>query len=698
MTEHDVGGGFLERWRAGRIRALAAAVALATAAVSLVGPTSAAHASTAVGASDVAARTWGVNGRVLALAPAGSVVVVGGAFDALLGPSGDERAAGSVALFRPATGTFDTWPVTADGPVNAIAVDGDTVYLGGDFRHVNGVLRTSLAAVSLSQGTLLPWAPAANVAVDALAVSGGDVYIGGPFDTVTDAQGPSAVPYLARLSASDGSLDRTWSTSVTLDAPVHALLANADGSGIFVGGDFGPIGGQGYAARLTLLSTGPTAAIDPTFRSGTTNQSTRAPAHALALDGGSLLVGASGAGGGCTLQDAVTGENLWSYHTTGDVAAVAFLGPMAYCGGHFSGSGSFADQSRYKLAEVVAATGQVTSFAPRVDSALGVFALAASPAALFAGGDFTKLRSTVQPHLGMFVDGSAVSVPGTPGGLAARPGDGQVVLTWDRPDTDGGAPIRKFKIYRTLGSGKRVLLAKTKNLSFVDTTAVDGTPGDPASTYSYAVRAVNKAGTSVWSATVTAVPQAGLLITPSAPQDFTATGTLAAAVLAWTAPVTDGGTPVTAYQVLRGTTPGSLLPLTSLPADARGYSDADTVVGTRYYYAVAAVNAIGPGVMSKEASATPNTGVPGAPTLTASDPGDGSGIVLDWVASPNSGASPVARYILVRDGVRIFRGGSTTFDYTDATVLTGHTYRYQVKAVNSYGSSAWSNTVTVTGP
>ena len=643
------------------------------------------------------ARTWGVNGHVEAIAPAGDVVVVGGSFDTALSPSGDTLAVDNVALFREATGVVEAWPVSTDGPVQAVAVDGDTVYLGGDFRHVNGELRISLAAVSLSTGALLPWSPEANVWVNALAVSGGWVYLGGAFDTVTDAGGDVTAPYLARVSASDGTVDRTWSTAV-LDAAVRSLLVDAAGTGIYVGGDFSAVDGQTFASRLTLLSTGTTPDIDPVFRSGLNNQDHRAPVLDLALDGDALLMGSGGSGGGCTVQDAATGTTRWSHHATGNVAAVAFLGSMSYCGGHFSGSASFEDLTRYKLAEMVTATGEITDSRPRINSALGVWALASTGTALMTGGDFTKVGGTLQPHLGMFVDTSALQPPASPKNVEARAGDGQVVVIWDTPDTDGGAKIRKYKVYRGLGSGRLKLLTKTKGLSLVDDGVVNGSPGDPASTYRYAVRAVTSVGVSDLSTVVEAVPQAGLVITPSAPHDLVATGSLGAADLTWSPPVTDGGSPVTAYVVLRGTTSGVLSPLTTLAGDATSYTDADVSVGVRYYYAVAAVNVVGQGTASKQATASPNTGVPGPPRLTAAPSDLGPGMLLEWEPSAITGAAPVKAYVLTRDGVRIYRGNGSVLEYTDASAASGVTYRYRVRAVNDYGSSPWSDAVIVTVP
>ncbi len=71
-------------------------------------------------------------------------------------------------------------------------------------------------------------------------------------------------------------------------------------------------------------------------------------------------------------------------------------------------------------------------------------------------------------------------------------------------------------------------------------------------------------------------------------------------------------------------------------------------------------------------------------------------MLLEWVPSPIVGASPVTKYILVRDGVRVASASATTVEYTDSAVVPGRSYEYQIKALNSYGSSKWSDTVVAT--
>jgi hypothetical protein len=74
-----------------------------------------------------------------------------------------------------------TW-LRVDGEVRAIAPDdAGGWYVGGTFSAVNGLARNRIAHL-LPNGDVDPaWNPGANEAVFALAVSGGTVYAGGEF-------------------------------------------------------------------------------------------------------------------------------------------------------------------------------------------------------------------------------------------------------------------------------------------------------------------------------------------------------------------------------------------------------------------------------------------------------------------------------------------------------------------------------------
>jgi thermitase len=72
--------------------------------------------------------------------------------------------------------------------------------------------------------------------------------------------------------------------------------------------------------------------------------------------------------------------------------------------------------------------------------------------------------------------------------------------------------------------------------------------------------------------------------------------------LTWSAPGSDGGSPVTNYEVYRGTTAGGEGFLTEI-GNVLSYVDSGLARGTTYYYKVSAKNAVGEGPQSNEASA-----------------------------------------------------------------------------------------------
>jgi len=145
-------------------------------------------------------------------------------------------------------GTVLPFDVQLDGPVNALALDGGSLYLGGQFRSVNGGLaalkrdRRNLAAVDPATGLDRGWDPDADNTVRALAVDGGTVFAGGDFTTVNRGTPRSR---LAAFDAQNGTA-RGWNPGA--DAAVLSLATF--GSTVFAGGDFANAGGaprQGVA-------------------------------------------------------------------------------------------------------------------------------------------------------------------------------------------------------------------------------------------------------------------------------------------------------------------------------------------------------------------------------------------------------------------------------------------------------------------
>lgn len=187
------------------------------------------------------------------------------------------------------------------------------------------------------------------------------------------------------------------------------------------------------------------------------------------------------------------------------------------------------------------------------------------------------------------------SAPSAPQSLAATPGDGRVDLAWLAPASDGGAAVTSYEVWRGTDPASKALVATLgRVLSYADTAVTNGT------TYYYVVRAVNAAGASPDSNEAVATPAGP----PSAPQNLVATRPKGGGIrLSWTTPLTNGGAPITGYVIYRGTSSGSETPYATLGNVTVYRDDGATNRTVRYYYLVYAVNAVGQGPPSNEASA-----------------------------------------------------------------------------------------------
>ena len=169
--------------------------------------------------------------------------------------------------------------------------------------------------------------------------------------------------------------------------------------------------------------------------------------------------------------------------------------------------------------------------------------------------------------------------------------------------------------------------------------------------------------------------------------------------VSWDAPLDDGGTPITRYQVQwsadgvggwrnAGSTPDGIT-LT--------FKNTGMTFGTTRYYRVAARNSRGLSAWSDPpyASATTLSGVPGQPRLTVRAT-DANTIALTWTEPADNG-DPITRYEIQwsEDGAAnswnplVIAGASDT-SYDDSNLDPGTQRYYQVRAVNDTGEGSWS--------
>jgi hypothetical protein len=399
------------------------------------------------GVSSTALQTWQTDGIVWALAYANGVLYAGGEFGNALPPG---TPAGSttgevprtfLAAFNSTTGalitSFDpviTSTSTSSPGVYSLAVspDGQTLYVGGYFDHVNGSYRDDLAAFSTSTGALTSWDPAATSKVDAIAVSpsGSSIYLGGNFSHLDGA----ARAYAGAVDASGNLLP--WAPVV--NSTVYSLAVAPDDSQVLLGGYFQTINGVTQnAAGAVDPATGTTnvpwgANIVP-WNPGTCTSTVKN----IVISGSTAYLAAEGNGGGCFDGDFAVSLGssdslLWQNDCLGATQALEVINGYLFKGSHAHDCaytpGGFPQVNQgsgwvtWHLLDQSTATGALGHWTPATNAGtsdpgvgtLGPHAMATDGSQLFVGGDFTTVDFEAQQGFAIFPSGSGSAPPSNP--------------------------------------------------------------------------------------------------------------------------------------------------------------------------------------------------------------------------------------------------------------------------------------------
>ncbi|MDE0194537.1 MAG: fibronectin type III domain-containing protein [bacterium] len=271
-----------------------------------------------------------------------------------------------------------------------------------------------------------------------------------------------------------------------------------------------------------------------------------------------------------------------------------------------------------------------------------------------------------------------VTAPAVPAGLALAPADRQLAASWATVIDADTYDLRHKPSTGSTWTQITGITATTRTITgLTNGTAVD-----------VQVRAVNTAGTSNWSPTVTATPAAALQPPPT-PTNVRAVPGDSSTGLFWNAAA--GATGYRYRQRLSGDTDwGAAVDVGTATSSAIfGLTN-----GTTYEWQIQAYNAAGDSGWSAAVDATPVAppmlqppGAPGAPSGTAT----ATTIPAAWTA-PTTGGTPATYDLRHRAG--------TSGDWTTITGITGTSrtitgltaetsYQVEVRAVNAAGSSSW---------
>ena len=342
-------------------------------------------------------QSTGTNSTVNALAVAGSSLYVGGSFTTYRGVTAqylakvDLNTGGLDTTFTQSTGTSSS--------VSALAIAGSSLYVGGNFATYRGITASRLAKVDLNTGALdttFTQSTGANSTVNALAVAGSSLYLGGGFSTYRGV----AAQRLAKVDLNTGGLDTTFTQSTGASTTVNALAVA--GSSLYVGGGFTTYRGVA-ASRLAIVDL-TTGNLDSVFSGGMGANNT---IFVLAVSGSSVFAGGSlVAYRGTPAQflakvNLSTGELDTTFtQTTGldsGVSALAIAGSSLYVGGGFT---TYRGVAAQRLAKVDLITGALdTTFTQSTGPDSSVSALAVAGSSLYVGGSFSTYRGVAAQRL-----------------------------------------------------------------------------------------------------------------------------------------------------------------------------------------------------------------------------------------------------------------------------------------------------------
>jgi hypothetical protein len=270
------------------------------------------------------------------------------------------------------------------------------------------------------------------------------------------------------------------------------------------------------------------------------------------------------------------------------------------------------------------------------------------------------------------------TVADAPTAVTGTPGNGQVTVSWTAP-FNGGAAITAYVLESSSNGGQTWQVLSSSASS---PTTVTGLTNGTA--YVFRVAAVNAVGTGATGQSAAVAPRT----VAGAPTGVTGTPGNGQVTVAWTAPVSNGGAPITGYRIEYSSNNGGawteFSSSATSPTTVTGLTN-----GTAYLFRVSAVNAAGTGSAGQSAAVTPRT-VANAPTAVTGTPGNGQ-VTVAWNAPVNGGA-PITGYTVEyssNGGTTWIRSGtSATTPATVTGLANGTAYVFRVSAVNAAGTSA----------
>jgi hypothetical protein len=356
-------------------------------------------AASAADPSSRPARSVSFNGAVTAMVRQGSTVYLVGAFTRATDGSG-EHVRRHVAAVNARNGRLLPWHSAVNGTPLAITRFRNQLFIGGNFTKARGVRVAGLARMSTVNGKVSrKFRPRPKSTVRALAVNKHAVYVGGDFRRLNGVRRQ----HLGAVTRSSGSLLK-WRPRA--DKAVAALSLRR--GSIYAGGTFTTVNGKRHAHLVALRLSGRgkvRASFHPRIRYQVTS---------VTFAKRSVAVTEAGPGGRLVLLRP-NGRLRWVRTFDGDAEAVTVMGRRLYVGGHWDficpttrvapGNGDCLDPGELNRPRLLSYTfgGRLTAWSPD-PGPQSVMAIARVRNRIAVGGDFTTFQggTVARPNFALF--------------------------------------------------------------------------------------------------------------------------------------------------------------------------------------------------------------------------------------------------------------------------------------------------------
>lgn len=291
-----------------------------------------------------------------------------------------------------------------------------------------------------------------------------------------------------------------------------------------------------------------------------------------------------------------------------------------------------------------------------------------------------------------------ITVPNAPTITSVSTGNQSATVNWTAPAFNGGTGMTSFTItYTNISVTPNTITTTAATIgsiaqSSTQTKTISGL--SIGTTYTFRVTVSNSVGASLASDSSNEVTTFSV---PGTPSIESVVGGYQSATVNWTAPASNGGSPIISYKIIYTNTSTNVSTTTASTIETIPVTTTKSTVvsglldATNYTFNVIVNSIVGDSSPSNTSSSITTFSAPGAPTLLTGTAGVNS-INLSWTAPTSTGGSAITGYRVYDSSGNLKYDGSGNLATTGlASGLSKATaYTFTVKALNIVGASSAS--------